>query len=65
MVYRQGRAGDRIQPKHLVQLVSVGEAKSGVDFPPALLPLCDAAKRFQRSNKTYSVTHLPLIVTIS
>ncbi|WP_339393944.1 hypothetical protein [Nostoc sp. UHCC 0870] len=43
----------------------VGEAKSGVDFPPALLPLCDAAKVLERSYQTYSVTHQPSIVTLA
>ncbi|MGH1395444.1 MAG: hypothetical protein ACRAVC_15635 [Trichormus sp.] len=41
------------------------KAKSGVDFPPALLPLCEAAQVFERSHETYNVTHQPSIVTLA
>ena len=44
---------------------SVGEAKCGVDSLPALLPLRDSGKIFERSNKTYNITHQPPIVTIA
>jgi len=55
----------KIWDLHNWHIFYVGEAKSGVDFPPALLPLCDAAKLFERSHNTYSVTHSASMVTLA
>ncbi len=53
----------------LTQLTGIffclGEAKCGVDFQKGIIAVAWGAKIFERSNKTYNLTHQPPIVTIA